>query len=162
MDPSMIYHYLFNEELVLVVKKNSPLLKSAIKKEGFRYPWVPYGVCQDYRFILPFEEQAMFQRINRLVESGLLILKSKMQVKTVRSTMTCISQGLGISICPETTVYSSEYSDRLDMLSIGNEPRSFSWMLFHHKNHFMTKAMQEFITMTTEQYSSIESFQHGT
>lgn len=149
------YQYLFNEEVGIVTKKEDPLVKKAVHKSGFKYPWIPIELLKNRPFAFPEEQQQMNSIIANIIYDSDIHIIPRIRTSTVISQMDCVLHGNTLAIMPETLVQLGEHSEHLTMLSFGNRPVSRKWMLFYHKDHFISSLLKELMDLTIKKYNNI-------
>lgn len=152
---NIIFQYLFDEEIGIAIKKDDPLAKKAIKKNGFKYPWISINSIEKRPFVFPHDFQQMSFVIADIFRSAGINLKPQIRSSTAMSQIDCVAYGNVLAIVPETLVRLGWYNDQLTLLSFGDKPLLRRWTLFYHKDHFISKPLKELMDLTIEKYKNI-------
>lgn len=148
--PTLTYHTLLLEEILLVLCNDSPFIQQAALKEGCRYPWLDLGLLAENPFILHFQEQ------NTGRAACSLFKQYKIQPPVpfhTRDSHTCIqltAKGLGACFAPESYVRYLSDSYPIQAFSVGNPPCINRLVIGHRKNSYLSTYAQEFIRITKE------------
>ncbi len=145
------------EEMVLVVPSGHPLIKKALQKAGFTYPFVPPEKLQDERFIL--SDQANFSgrfadsyfHENHIMPAAVLRTEYSSQVPGA------IAAGLGIGILPSLPVRHADPDGKYRYLSIAPSGRSMTIGVLYRKDHVLSPLEEAVIRLLREVYSQPDS-----
>lgn len=148
--PTLTYHSLFLEEILLVLPADSPLCKHAVPKEGFRHPWLDLQLLNTHPFILHFSDQNTGRTAKLLFEQYHI---QPLVLFRTRDSQTCIqlaAKGLGACFSPESYVQYMEGSCAIRAFSVGQFPFINNLVIGHRKNSYLSTYAQDFIRITKD------------
>ena len=77
------------------------------------------------------------------------------QARSIGTIISCVEQGLGITITQDKIIKSNCDLDNIALLSFGEQLNTEPQVLVHHKDHYLSQALQDLINLCTEAYSSL-------
>lgn len=149
--PKLEYETLANEEVLLMVSPDHPLIPYAQKKDGFRYPWMDLRLFAQEPFILHFPDQTTGRITQELFAS--YGIHPPVPFRT-RSPQTCAFlslQGLGACVIPETYVKNMKFDAKPACFSIGESGVFRTVSLAFRKGAYLPSYAREFIRIAREQ-----------
>lgn len=149
--PALDHEYIGEEELVLAVPGNSPLLAGAERREGFRFPVTAPEQWRDEPFVLP----ALVSRSHRLAQDYFRSVgvqpRVVAEIAGVQTVAAAVQAGLGVSIFISVPLGTSS---RVAYLSLGEGevPRQ-RVAVITRKGFYLDEAHQAFIRLLRESYA---------
>ncbi len=144
------------EEMVLVLSAQNPLVKKAVKKEGFQYPWIDLSLLTDEPFILLYPDQNTGGIALKLFKDyGLkpnVLLHTRSSEMSIRLAM----DGLGAAFAPES--YYQFLKDRESSssvcLSIGKEKIQNTLIAAYQRNRYLPKYARAYLDILAQYYQT--------
>ncbi len=130
-----LYQKLSFEEFVLAVPANHPLIKKAVTKKEFRYPWVDIKLFEQENFIMLYPQQKIKKFSDYVFQSYDIKPKTDIQVPTVDLSLLCVANNLGITITLDKPIVSEKFIDKIIPLSFGEKPERRELCLVWNRNH---------------------------
>ena len=139
-------------EHVLLLRKDHPLVEMAVDKPGFCKRWIDLDWCRNERFIAMHPGQNPRKDIEQSMSSVWNDLNIAMEVRSMRSIIEAVSNGLGIAaVSSGINLLYADHWDNLVSLSYGEEPYIMSYYLFHYKDIYMGVPLRCFLELTKQQ-----------
>lgn len=148
--PALDHEFIGEEELVLAVPGDSPLVAGAEKKEGFRFPVTKPEQWRDEPFVLP----AVVSRSYRLAQEYFRRVgvqpRVVAEIAGIQCVITAVKAGLGVSIFISVPLAPS---DGIAYLSLGREdvPRQ-RVALITRRGFYLDEARQTFLQLLRDSY----------
>lgn len=143
--PTLTYHTLYYEEILLLLPTDTEFTARAVQKEGCRYPWLDLRLLAEYPFILLFPEQ----NTGRTAEALFAFYQIQPPVLfRTRENQTCIqlvNKGLGACFAPESYAGHMAQSHPVSAFSVGEPPYKNHLIIAHRKNSYLSTYAQDFI-----------------
>lgn len=118
-------------EIVLAVPPDSPLIGMAVNKPGFSFPWIPLEWAKNERFLLQPEDQFTTKVARELFRQLNFQPASINNLTNVHSAIDLVCAGYGVAIVTNVHLAILEQKSKLTALSIGKQPiRNQSAALF--------------------------------
>ena len=139
LHPEFYIELLGIEEIVLAVKKGTPLKKASVIKYGFEYPWVD---------ITQFEFEP-FITLNKDMMSGKIcdkVLKEHhmspevIRFADMRTAHKLVKKGYGICICGSLGM--QNHRDQFDIYSFGNKKIIWEFVATYRVGSYRTEPLQ--------------------
>lgn len=149
--PALDHEYIGEEELVLAVPGDSPLLAGAERRKGFRFPVTAPEQWRDEPFVLP----ALVSRSRRLAQDYFRSVGVQphvvAEIAGVQTVAAAVQAGLGVSIFVSVPLGAS---NRVAYLSLGEGevPRQ-RVAVITRKGFYLDEAHQAFIRLLRESYA---------
>lgn len=96
--PSLAHEYIGEEELVLVVPRDSPLVRGARREEGFRFPVTAPEQWRDEPFVLPSAVSRSYLLAQEYFRSVGVQPRIAAEISGVQFVTAAVHAGVGISI----------------------------------------------------------------
>lgn len=154
MSKSTMFEYekIVDEEFVLAVSNDNPLLSHAEEKENYKYPVVDIHYLNNEKFIM----LPLGHRIRQFADSVLYSNKVEhtvsMQTRSLESALKAVSTGLGITFTPEVKLEYITNNENIRYLSLDVANNKYEFNLVYRKGFYITKAMNDFIDIFKENY----------
>ncbi|MGI5892594.1 MAG: LysR substrate-binding domain-containing protein [Bacillota bacterium] len=133
-DKRISFEPLVNEEILLVISKNSPFANEGIWRENASNPWVDIKMFRHEDFILPDPGQRIRQIVDSFLESEGIIPNILMTTKSFDAAVRVAATGAGIAFIPENYIYSNRFLQQPVCFSVGNFNLEFESMIAYLKN----------------------------
>ncbi len=109
-------------EIALIVPKDHAIVEDAIKKDGFRYPWVDAKKLKEETFVSLYKEQEPRKVMDEFFENSGIAPKVNMQVHTTELTILSVANNFGITIGYDLPARLEEFRSSVELLSFGKKP----------------------------------------
>ena len=148
------YQIIGREETILVLSASNPLVKKAMPKKGFQYPWIDLSLLAEEPFILLYPDQntgglalKLFQDYEMEPDVLLHTRNSEMSIRLAR-------EGLGAAFAPESYYHYLKNREPGDSvcLSIGKEKVENTLIAAYRKNRYLPKYAKAFLDILAEHY----------
>ena len=126
------YQIIDENEIVLVVHKQHPLIHKAIKKDGFDHPWIPLEALVDEPFISLHQDQISSQVIQEHLNSLQITLDPWMKTRSSEVAMRMVEENTGFTFISDGYM-KQIHNANLVALSIG-EKRLFTYMIAAYRH----------------------------
>lgn len=153
-NPDFQYHHINTEEVVLCLAQDSPLIKYAEMKEGFRHPWLDLKYLENETF---FINDPLHWQIGKIGQQLMKEAHIHPEITELRNLETCLalaSSGLGVTfsfdIC-ETCFHN--HTAPPAYLSVGKEPYTGEFVLGCRKGYVLSSEEQDFLSLLREEFS---------
>lgn len=120
-NPNMNYVTVAEGKWVLAVPLDSPLIEKAVEKEGFPYPWIDLVEGANEKVVLLGKGQPMRVYAEQVFENYGIKPEVNVIVKTTRTALLCVKNGLGITISSELLIKHHHMENQIEMLSFGEK-----------------------------------------
>ncbi|CAM3840144.1 HTH-type transcriptional regulator CynR [Vibrio aerogenes CECT 7868] len=150
-----MYEHLAFAEVVLGVPKDHPLIQTAIKKDGFRYPWVDIQDFKDEHFVALFQDQEMRRLMDILFDKEKISPTMDIQVPTSELALLSVSNHYGVTVTLDTAIHVTGYKDEIVPLSFGERPEHHELVIIWHKNHRLQNFSQGLFETCAQYYRSL-------
>ena len=150
MDETHFQHVLLSQdELVLVVNQNHPIIQTGIQKPGFRYPWVDLSHLAREEFVLYHPRHAGTQLIQNAFRQYQINPPISFYTQGAESCLMAVAQGLGVTIAilSQPIIHEFGIEDKVALLSFGKSPQLFDRMLIHRREACLSLAAQDLIRL---------------
>lgn len=155
-DPSLEYQQILSDPIVLYVPNDSPLVRKAIWREGFPYPWIDLTLCKDMEFVSNYPEQKTYQISKQIFEDYGFQPKIAIKVQNQLTAIHLVSTGYGAYLAPAYFSYNIDFlrSENPVMLSVGKEqPYSMGFVAAWRKGLYPPRLTLDFVEITQKTYS---------
>lgn len=148
--PKMEYEVLAQEEILLMVHQDNPLVVHGQNKEGRQYPWIDLKLFEKEPFILHFPDQTTGKIALNLFD------KYNMQPPVpfrTRSPQTCAlltQEKMGVCLIPETYVKNMDFRKRPVCFSIGDERVFSNLTIAYRKGAYLPSYARQFIQIARD------------
>ncbi|MCE0495801.1 LysR family transcriptional regulator [Vibrio salinus] len=146
------YEHLASSEIVLAVHKDHPLVKTAVEKEGFRYPWIDIQSVKNESFIALFHDQEMRRFTEILFDKESMSPTIDTQVPTSELALLCVANKYGVTITLDTAINMTGYKNDIIPLSFGEHPEYHEMVIVWHKSHRLQKFTQGLFDICLDYY----------
>ena len=133
------YDFLGKEEIVMTVKKGTPLNEKPQYKIGFLYPWIDISQFKGYPFILLKKNMRLGQIATNILKENKLTPET-IEIASVETAQELAANGYGICLCSSLGV--REYKERLDIYSFGKQPVNWQFVAAYRIWSFMTEPLR--------------------
>lgn len=156
------YQILDENEIVLVVQKNHPIVKTAIHRDGFDHPWVDVHQLKEEAFISLHQEQISSKVILDHLQELKLTLTPWMQTRSSQVALQMVQEGTGFTFVSDGYMKQLHNHEQLTVLSIG-EHRLFTYMIaaYRHGQYLSEFVQQYFVIMKKFLHAKIEENKEG-
>ena len=143
------YKIMTQEEIVLVISAFHPLAKKAVKKKGFRYPWVDLQDCEKESFILLYPEQNTGGIAKRLFQESHTEPHILLHTRNSEMSIQLAMEGVGLAFAPESYFHylRSSVASPSVCLSVGREPVKTTLIAAYQKNRYLPRYARDYLDM---------------
>lgn len=155
MNDSSLFEFekVVDEEFVLAVNVDSPLLSNAICKEGSKYPIIDINCLVDEKFILLPHGHRIRQFADSVLYSHKIEPIISMQTRSLESALKAVSIGLGITFTPEVKLKYITNNEKIKYLSLDVANNKYEFNLVYRKGFYITNSMNDFINIFKDNYT---------
>lgn len=154
---NFIYQKIAEEEIVLAVYADSPLIQQAVKTEGCRYPALHPEVLQKENFILLPAGSRSREFMEKILISGKIEIQTSMTAKTIDSALEAVSVNLGITFTPEIPLSYIRNYKNIRYLSVISPHTRYEFDILFRKNAYISPALKEFADLFITNYQKEKS-----
>lgn len=133
------FETLGEEEIVLTVKKGTPLKSNPMLKFGFLYPWIDISELQDQVFI-SLKKNMRLGQITKQILSENNITPEVLELASIDTAQELAKRGYGVCLCSSLGV--REYRDVLDIYSFGKVPIKWKFVAAYRVGSYMTEPLR--------------------
>lgn len=138
---------------VIAIAKDHPLLKKAVPKYGFPYPWIDVSLLKDERFLVSASNPDSFGLIAAIPKLyGFTPYVVRQSLNFGASILKCVGGGLGVSICSDIFITSGSMQNKVEALSFGEQPIHLGLMLAWQKSHYLDSSSRRFMALCEQAY----------
>ncbi|WP_124064898.1 LysR family transcriptional regulator [Clostridium sp. E02] len=150
------YQMIGKEEMVLVLSGKNPLVKKAIKKEGFRYPWLDLSLLTKEPFILLYPDQNSGAIACQLFQEYQLDPVILLHTRNSELSIQLAMEGLGAAIAPESYYHTLKKREGKDSvcLSIGKNRMENTLIAAYQKNRYLPQYARAYLNILTDYYNT--------
>lgn len=155
-DSSLECREILSDPIVLYVPNDSTLVRKAVWREGFQFPWIDLNLCRDMDFVSNFPEQKTYQISQQIFEDHGFQPKIAIQVQNQLTAIHLVATGYGAYLAPAYFSYNINFSrsESPTMLSVGKEfPYSMGFVAAWRKGLYPSKLLLDFVETTQRTYS---------
>lgn len=145
------YEIISEEEFLLAVPQNHPLVNTGIPKEGTHYKWIDIRQFENDRFILHFPEQRTGQLSKKIFEEYNMNPKNIIRTRNIETALNLTSVGFGISFISESHIKHLQNSEKPRFFSIGNPTIMSGFIVAYRKNSTLSPYARAFIEICKNQ-----------
>lgn len=143
-----------NGEVALVLAGDSPYVSKAVRREGFRYPWLDLSWLKNE---VMFMNDASQWNIGRMATQMMHEAHIRPEITEFRSLETCLalaSRGLGFTFTFDISVQCfKNYEQKPAYLSAGSRPNLAEFAVACRENYRLKSAEREFINMIRQKFA---------
>lgn len=155
-DPALECREILSDPIVLYVPKDSPLVRKALWREGFPYPWIDLNLCREMDFVANFPAQKTYQISQQIFEDQGFQPKITIQVQNQLTAIHLVATGYGAYLAPAYFSYNINFarSESPVMLSVGRDtPYSMGFVAAWRKGLYPSRLLLDFVEITQKTYS---------
>jgi DNA-binding transcriptional LysR family regulator len=145
------YEVISDEEFLLAVPENHPLVNTGITMEGTHFKWIDIRQFENDRFILHFPEQRTGQLAKKIFEERAMKPKNIFRTRSIETALNLTSVGFGISFISESHIHHIQLSKTPCFFSIGNPTIKFGFIAAYRKNLTLPPYAKAFIEICKNQ-----------
>lgn len=143
------YEIICRHQMVMILSRQHPLVKQAVHKEGFSYPWIDLGLFAQENFILLYPKLNsggialdLFREYN--IDPPVLLHTRNCEM-AIRLAMS----GMGIAIAPENYYrkIAGDNDENSICLSVGKEPVMTTTIAAYAKNRYLPQHARDYINI---------------
>ena len=127
------------EEIVLVVKKGTPLKKASVIKYGFEYPWVDITQFESELFITLNKDMRTGKICDKVLEEYHM-LPEVIRLSDIRTVHKLVKKGYGSCICGSLGM--QKHRDQFDIYSFGNKKIVWEFVAMYRVGSHRTEPLQ--------------------
>ncbi|MEY8355820.1 LysR family transcriptional regulator [Lachnospiraceae bacterium 54-53] len=150
------YQIIGREEMVLVLSSSNPLVKQAVKKQGFQHPWIDCSLLRQEPFILLYPDQNTGGLALKLFKDYEMEPKVLLHTRNSQMSIQLAMEGLGAAFAPESYYRFLNTGDRPSSvcLSVGKEKIENTLIAAFQKNRYLPKYAKAYLDILVEYYRS--------
>lgn len=151
------YQILGKEEMVLVLSASCPAAKKAVKKEGFKYPWLDLRLLEQEDFILLYPDQNTGGIALKLFSEYSMEPHVLMHTRNSEMSIRLAMEGMAAAFAPESYYHylkKQELSSSADhasaCFSIGKERIENTLIAAYQKNRYLPQYARVYLDIIRE------------
>lgn len=140
------YQVIGRSEIVLVVHQDHPAILKAIKKEGYRHPWIDIRELESENFVLLYEQQTTGKVIQELFDSAGIKPNVWMRTRSSEVAISMASKNAGITLAAEGYVeHMGQNSREVVCLSTGDRQIYTTMIAAYRPGQYLPEYVQDYI-----------------
>lgn len=151
---SLQYEIIHREELLLVMHKDHPLAKKAIKIDGLAYPWMDISLCKDEAFIVQFPNQHTGEVERHIFHEANIKPKIILETRNLEASVKLASLGYGLTFISESHIKHISFSNRPLFFSIGNPTTVMDVIAAYPDKASLSKHARELIEISKQCFNN--------
>lgn len=151
-NPLFEYEKIADEEFVLAVSKDNPLLNHTVINENFKYPIIDIHYLNNEKFIMLPTGHRIRQFADTVLYSHKIESTISMQTRSLESALKAVSSGLGITFTPEVNLKFITNHENIRYLSLDVVNNKYEFNLVYRKGFYITKAMSDLLSIFKANY----------
>lgn len=135
-------------ELILAVSKEDALVKKAVHKEGFRYPWIHLEKFADvpYVALIPGSPYRLYS--DNILDYYGVKPQISYQLSATRTALSCVANGGGVLLTLDKMVQHHIEADKIAMLSVGEWPLKKELAMMYSEKNLLLEEVKHFVALT--------------
>lgn len=151
---SLLYDTLVEGELVLAVAADHRLVKLAISKEGFKYPWISFAECRQESAVLLYPGQRYRIYAEQIYKSYGIEPVINIQAHSTKTALLCVASNLGITVTIDYLIPGNSCENSVRALSFGEEHATKELALVYTRDQGMEKERNAFISLCRKHFNT--------
>lgn len=144
------YVILDTNEIVLVARKDHPIVQTAISKEGFTYPWIDVTRIKEEPIISLYQDQSTSKVIDTLLLTEGIHLHPWMHTRSSEVALKMVQENTGIAFISDGYMKQLDRNDDLIALSIGHKKVSTTMIAAYRHGQYLSEFVKEYFEITKE------------
>lgn len=144
-------------EPILIVPREHQLVKRAVQKAGYLYPWVDLEWCRGERFVMLHPGQTPRSLADAMLAPILDDIQIVLEVRSMRTIIEAVENRIGItqSASHMDRLFGTKWND-LVKLSFGEHYPPITYSLYYHKNIYCSNALHAFLDIARAKFRTFE------
>lgn len=152
-NPIFQYFHIVMEEVALVLAGDSPYVEKAVRREGFKYPWLDLNWLKNEVMFVNDASQWYIGRISHQLMREAHIMPEITEFRSLETCLALASRGLGFTLTFDISVRCfKNYEQRPAYLSVGNKPNRAEFAIACRKNYRLKTAEKELVNMIKQKF----------
>ena len=139
LHPEFYIELLGREEIVLAVKKGTPLKKASVIKYGFEYPWVDITQFESELFVTLNKDMGTGKICDKVLEEYHM-LPEVIRFSDIRTVHKLVKKGYGSCICGSLGM--QKHRDQFDIYSFENKKIVWEFVAVYRVGSHRTEPLQ--------------------
>ena len=144
-----------DQEIILAVPADHPVMSMVQWKPGFRYPWVSLQWLRNEKFLLQSENQYPTIAAKELFQEEGFEPVNIYHVPNVHSAIDLACAGCGVAVITDFHLRVLEQRSKLVGLSAGSRPRRYMTSAVFRKDLELTRYMLDYIELVKSAYRKV-------
>lgn len=145
--PDIDYEIISHEEVLLIMPENHPLTRSAVSRDGCKYPWMDLNLLSDEPFILQTPGQRTRQTVDQIFKEYGFTPKIKLQTSNIPAEVMLTSKGYGCCFVTETHLKHIRPLENITCFSVGNPCTTVDFVAAFRRGSYLPYHAREYITI---------------
>lgn len=141
---------LCDEEILLLIPQNHPLIDKAKDTENHRHPWIDLSLIKDEPFILHFPEQTTGKITVELFRKYNIDPNVKIHTRSTETAVKLCARGHGLCFVPESYIKNMEIDNKPMAFSVGEKGIYSRLIIAYKKGTSLTSYARDFVEMTRD------------
>ena len=139
------------EHIPLCVGKELESTLTVERKRGFKYPWVDIRQLHNELFLV-LNERTQLGKLARKWFREMGISPRISELSNVETAISLTAQGYGVCFCSEISFTGQKKDPNIRLLSTGNAPFMWDFVIARRSNGYCSKTMQDMIRLCKDMY----------
>jgi DNA-binding transcriptional LysR family regulator len=151
-----VYIPLKKIRIALIVPKNHSIVKTAISKEGHKYPWVDIKKLEDEMFVSLRKKQEPRIIMDSVFNEENINPQISMEVHTTELTILSVSNNFGLTIGYDLPCNYDMYKNHVELLSFGQHSQVIRDLSIIYKETYLSKKFSsDFMNIAKEAFRTL-------
>lgn len=154
--PSLSSVPIWTGEVVLCAWDTHPLIKDAVSREGFKYPWIDISECRDNPFLMITPDHpSAFGSCNMIFQDAGFDPIVRLSLRSIGSAINLAAQGYGLCLAPELHAnLKANYARDPFIFSTGRRPLYSNLAVAYRTEARQAGYSRNFVSIVQEVYQS--------
>lgn len=149
--PDYLVETVCPEHIALCVSRDLERSLTVERKRGFKYPWVDIRQLHDELFLV-LSEQTRLGKLVRKLFREIGISPRLSELSNVETAINLAIQGYGVCLCSEISFINQKKNPDIRLLSVGDAPLTWDFVIARRNNGYCSKTMQDMIRLCKDVY----------
>lgn len=147
LHPKLEFETLAEEEILLLIPQNHPLINQAVPSKAHTHLWMDLNLVKNEPFILHFPEQTTGKIALELFKQHNIRPHVKIHTRSTETAVKLCSRGHGLCFVPESYIKNMELYHKPSAFSIGSHGIYSKLILAYKKGTYLTSYARDFISI---------------
>lgn len=139
------YVPLYEDEVMLIVNKNHPLVTNAVPFEDEQFPWIDLSLFQNELFILNTPMQSIRHHADQILSEMQFTPSSTFIIRGVNTIIALVNQGIGVGFTCRQYLKTTPHCEQIAAFRVGLRQHTVPFCAIYKKNKELSPLSQELI-----------------